>query len=134
MRFTKRVGGLALSAILFGAIGLAAQARTGDSCLSIKAATPQGFTTLFFAAKKKATEAEVQKCIEDKLKGGALKDDGITVKVSNGVATLEGKTSVPGHKGGATQIAKGCGAQKVTNNITVTGGSKPAKPSPSPKK
>lgn len=128
MRLTRLI--VAVS-FLFAASWSFAQTKTGDACLSIKAASSPSFTTMFFAAKKKATDAEVQKCIEGKVSGGALKNDGITSKVTNGEAVLEGKTGVSGHKGGATQIAKGCGAQKVTNNITVE--SKP-KPTPAPKK
>lgn len=128
MRLTRLVVAVGF---LLGASWSFAQNKTGDACLSIKAASPQSLTTMFFAAKKKATDAEVQKCIEGKISGGALKNDGITSKVTNGEAVLEGKTSVSGHKGGATQIAKGCGAQKVTNNITVT---PKAKPTPAPKK
>lgn len=76
------------------------------------------------------TDADVQKCIQDKLSSTKLKDDGITVAVSGGDATLTGTTKIGGHKGNATQFAKRCGATKVTNNITVqsTPKTKPAKP------
>lgn len=83
-----------------------------------------------FAAKKKAAaDVDVQKCITDKLGNSKLKDDGITAKVNGGEATLEGNVKVSAHKGNASQIAKNCGAQKVTNNIIV-----PSKPAPTPKK
>jgi len=83
-----------------------------------------------FAAKKKVeADADVQKCITDKLANSKLKDDAITVKVNGGEATLEGSVKVSAHKGNASQIAKNCGAQKVTNNITV-----PTKPAPTPGK
>ena len=81
------------------------------------------------AKKKAAADADVQKCIVDKLGNSKLKDDGITAKVNGGEATLEGNVKVSAHKGNASQIAKNCGAQKVTNNITI-----PPKPSPTPKK
>ncbi len=127
MRFTRLMVSFAL---LLGASWSFAQTKTGDACLSIKAASPQSLTTMFFAAKKGAAvaaDAEVQKCIEGKISGGALKDDGITSKVTHGEAVLEGKSSVSGHKGAATNIAKGCGAQKVTNNIIITRNPKPPK-------
>ncbi len=128
MRFTKLFVSLAfLSAFLFGASRSFAETKAGDACLSIKAAAPRGLSAMFLAAKKKLADLEVQKCIEDKLAGSALKDDGITVKVSNGEAVLEGKSKTPGHKGNATQFAKGCGAQKVTNNIIITRNPKPPK-------
>lgn len=65
------------------------------------------------------TDADIQKCIEDKLSSSKLKDDGITVAVSSGDSTLTGVTKVAGHKNNAAQFAKRCGATKVTNNITV---------------
>jgi osmotically-inducible protein OsmY len=125
MRFTKLVVSFAfLFAFLLGANRLFAQ--SSDTGLA-KAGSPQGLPMMFFAAKKKMADADVQKCFEGKLSGGALKDDGITVKVNNGEAVLEGKSKVPGHKGTASQISKGCGAQKVTNNIIITRNPKPPK-------
>lgn len=55
----------------------------------------------------------------DKLASTKLKDDGTTVAVSGGTATLTGTVKIGGHKGNATQFAKRCGATTVTNNITV---------------
>jgi osmotically-inducible protein OsmY len=72
-------------------------------------------------------DASIEKCITDKLAAStALKNDGIKVTVKNGEATLTGTTKVAGHKGGATKLARGCGASKVANNITVAGGPSPA--------
>jgi osmotically-inducible protein OsmY len=66
------------------------------------------------------TDAEIQKCIEDKLAASTdLKGDGFTVAVSNGVATFTGTTKVKGHKGSVEKIAKKCGAKSTTNNIMV---------------
>jgi osmotically-inducible protein OsmY len=102
-------------------------AECGDNGLS--KAAPQGTSMMLLAAKKKVTaDADVQKCITDKLANSKLKDDGITAKVNGGEAVLEGSVKVSAHKGNASQIAKNCGAQKVTNNITV-----PSKPAPTPK-
>src|SRR5262249_19598919 len=70
-------------------------------------------------APAQKSDADVQKCTQDKLSASKLKDDGITVAVSGGDATLTGMTKIAGHKGNATQFAKRCGATKVTNNITV---------------
>jgi osmotically-inducible protein OsmY len=78
------------------------------------------FSQNHFGAKGKvASDADVQKCIVDKLGNSKLKDDSITPKVSGGEATLEGSVKVSAHKGNASQIAKNCGAQKVTNNLTI---------------
>lgn len=73
-----------------------------------------------------ADDGEIQKCISDKFAASAsLKTQGFSVSVSQGVATLTGTAKDPGSKGAATNIAKGCGAKSVTNNITVTPKSKP---------
>jgi osmotically-inducible protein OsmY len=90
------------------------------------------------AAKKTSapkTDAEIQSCIEGKLaKSAKLKDQGFTVSVSNGEATLTGTAKNAGSKGAATGLAKSCGAKKVTNNITVTASTKTkAKTTPPPK-
>ena len=71
-------------------------------------------------ATPQKSDADIQKCITDKLAASAsLKDQGITVAVSNGVATLTGKVKNAGSKGAATNLAKGCGAKSVTNELTV---------------
>ena len=80
-------------------------------------ATTKTTTTAKSSAPK--SDADIQKCIQDKLASTKLKDDGISVAVSGGEATLTGTTKIAGHKGNATQFAKRCGATKVTNNITV---------------
>src|SRR5580765_7671682 len=45
------------------------------------------------------SDADIQKCTQDKLSSTKLKDDGITVAVSGGEATLTGTTKIGGHKG-----------------------------------
>lgn len=85
------------------------------------------------AAKKPAaapkSDADIQKCITDKLAAAAkLKSQGFTASVSKGEATLTGTANNAGSKGAATKIAKSCGATKVTNNISSPPVSKPAKP------
>ena len=87
-------------------------------------------TTAVAKTSAPKTDADIQKCIEDKLGSTKLKDDGITVAVSGGDATLTGTTKIAGHKGNAAQFAKHCGATKVTNNITVQSTSKTMKPAP----
>ena len=65
-------------------------------------------------------DAGIQKCIQDKLAASAtLKSEGITVSVTNGVATLTGRVKNAGSKGAATNVAKSCGPTSVANNITV---------------
>ena len=73
-------------------------------------------------------DAEVQKCIADKFANSEkLKSQGFNAAVTGGEATLTGAAKNAGSKGAATKIAKSCGAQKVTNNISAPPIPKPAK-------
>jgi len=77
---------------------------------------------------KATTDSEIQQCIALKLSASpALKDQGFTASVSNGVVTLTGVARNPGSKGNATRIAKKCGATTVNNNITMSPSLKTAK-------
>ncbi len=81
------------------------------------------------------TDSEIQQCISERLAASpALKDQGLTASVSNGVATLSGTARNPGSKGTATRLAKKCGATGVTNNITISPSYKPVKKPVSEKK
>jgi len=65
------------------------------------------------------TDAEIQKCIEEKFANAAsLKDKKPGVTVSGGVATITGEAKSGGAKGAVTNMAKSCGA-KVKNDMTV---------------
>jgi osmotically-inducible protein OsmY len=79
------------------------------------------------AAQTKApkADADVQKCISDKLAGSKTITGG-SATVAGGEATLTGEAKNAGAKSGAAKTATGCGAKKVTNNITVA--APPAKP------
>jgi osmotically-inducible protein OsmY len=72
------------------------------------------------AAQPKApkSDADVQKCISDKLAGSKTITGG-SATVAGGEATLSGEAKNAGAKNGAAKTATGCGAKKVTNNITV---------------
>jgi osmotically-inducible protein OsmY len=73
-------------------------------------------------ASQPADDAAIQKCVSDKFAASpSLKDQGLSVSVSGGVATLSGKAKNSGSKGAATNIAKSCGAKSVTNQITIAG-------------
>ena len=72
-------------------------------------------------AETPRTDAEIRQCISDRfLNSPGLKDQKFSVEVSGGVATLSGIAANPGKKGGATQVAKKCGATSVINNITIS--------------
>jgi osmotically-inducible protein OsmY len=121
MNIMKKMFALMSSIALVAVLSLDALAQTP---------APTG-TQASKQAKSKAVaaprnDAEIQKCIEDKLVAStALKGDGFTVAVSNGVATFPGTTKVKGHKGSVDKIAKSCGAKSITNNIMVEMAVKP---------
>jgi osmotically-inducible protein OsmY len=71
------------------------------------------------------TDADIQKCIEEKFASAAsLKDKKPTVSVSGGVAIITGEAKNGGAKGAATKIAKSCGAKEIKNNLTVAASTK----------
>lgn len=79
-------------------------------------------------AAKPTTDAEIQKCIEERFANAqSLKDKLPKVAVSGGVATIMGEAKNGGTKGGATRMAKSCGAKEVKNDMTVAASTKPAK-------
>ena len=81
------------------------------------------------AAAAPKSDADIQKCIQDKVSTTpSMKDKPPSVSVSGGVATLTGEAKNGGTKGAATNIAKRCGAKSVTNNMTVAAAAKAAKP------
>ena len=51
-------------------------------------------------------------------------EDGFTIHVRGGVATLDGRTNVMQHKGVATRYAKKAGALAVVNNIQISDAAK----------
>lgn len=72
------------------------------------------------AAKPAAADATLEAAIRERFARSKAAADGFTVRVQGGVATLEGKTSVPQRKGAATRMAKAAGAKRVVNNIQVS--------------
>lgn len=101
--------------------------QAGDKTVDTtkKAAEKTADATVSGAQKAKNTVApksdeEIQKCITDNLGASAkLKTLGLSATVSNGEATLMGEGKSSGNKNAAANIAKKCGAKKVTNNITI---------------
>jgi osmotically-inducible protein OsmY len=76
-------------------------------------------------ASTPTTDADIQKCIEEKFASAAsLKDKKPTVSVSGGVATITGEAKNGGAKGGATKIARSCGSKEVKNEMTVAASTK----------
>ncbi len=64
------------------------------------------------------TDTQIESCITDRLaRSEKLREQGFTVTVAEGVATLKGKAVNAGSKGAATRIAKSCGATTVKNEI-----------------
>ena len=77
------------------------------------------------APKAPKSDADVQKCITDKFAGSKTLNGG-SAAGAGGEATLTGEAKNAGAKTSAGKTATGCGAKKVTNNITVA--APPAKP------
>jgi len=118
------VSGLALTAT----IALSALAQTPAAKLATHNVAPAKSALAQTAkpakhAKTSAapkSDADIQSCIQSKLAAAPkLKDQGFSVSVSSGVATLTGATKNGGSKGSAAGIAKSCGAKQVANNIMV---------------
>jgi len=65
-------------------------------------------------------DREIEQKIQIKLAKSKLAADHFTVSVSHGVATIEGTTDVPQHKGVMTRMVKAAGATAVSNNIRVS--------------
>jgi osmotically-inducible protein OsmY len=74
-------------------------------------------------AAETKSDAEILKCIADKFSVSKSIKNGVAT-VTNGEATLTGEAKSGGAKGGATRSAQACGAQKVTNKITLSEDSK----------
>lgn len=73
------------------------------------------------AAVANLSDAQIESNIKARLaRSPKLSLDKFTVKVQGGIATLEGKTNVIQHKGGATRMAKTSGARAVVNNIHIS--------------
>jgi len=74
------------------------------------------------------SDTQIESCISDRLaRSEKLRQQGFSVSVSEGTATLTGKAVNAGSKGAATRIARSCGATTVKNEIE-------APPIPRPKK
>jgi osmotically-inducible protein OsmY len=91
------------------------QAATGvntaaSKSLSKSAAPPRGLS-----------DAQIERNIRAKFaKSKIASKEHFTVKVQNGVATIDGKTNVIQHKGTATRMARLGGAVAVQNNIQIS--------------
>lgn len=93
--------------------------------LTVSAQEMQKKPTKAQKASMPTTDADIQKCIEEKFASAAsLKDKKPTVSVSGGVATITGEAKNGGAKGGATRIAKSCGAKEIKNEMTVAASTK----------
>lgn len=76
------------------------------------------------AVRKAPADAAIEARIQEKLAKSKLAADHFTFSVTNGVATIEGTTSVMQHKGVMTRMAKSAGAVAVRNNIRISDAAK----------
>ncbi|MCS6953799.1 MAG: BON domain-containing protein [Bryobacterales bacterium] len=66
------------------------------------------------------TDAQLEAAIRERFAKSKVAEDGFTVRVQGGVATIEGRTDVVQRKGAATRMAKSAGAKKVVNKVVVS--------------
>jgi hypothetical protein len=91
---------------------------------STSKSAPPAHTRPVVAAPSHAPDAEIERTIRAKFAASKISADKFTVKVQNGVATIEGKSDVVQHKGTATRLAKNGGAIKVVNKIQLSDAAK----------
>lgn len=72
------------------------------------------------AATPRPPDAQIEQTIRASYAKSRISVDHFTVRVKNGVATIEGKTDIIQRKGWATRYAKLGGATQVVNNIQVS--------------
>ena len=100
---------------LFLALALAvAMAGLSQAASAVK---PAAITS---KAPARLPDAQIQSNIRAKFAKSKINAEHFTVTVQNGVATIEGKTSVIQHKGVATRMAKTGGAIAVRNQIQIS--------------
>lgn len=68
----------------------------------------------------RVADADIERAFKASMAESAVSDDGFTIHVHGGVATLDGRTNVMQHKGVATRYAKKAGALAVVNNIQIS--------------
>ncbi len=70
-------------------------------------------------SKPRISDAQLEAAIRAKF-AKSKSANKFTVHVQGGVATIEGKTDIVQHKGGATRMAKSAGALAVNNHVEVS--------------
>ncbi len=81
-----------------------------------KSAPSKGAAT----ARPQLPDAQLEAAIRAKFAKSKSAPEKFQVHVQGGVATIEGRTDVIQHKGGATRMAKSAGAVAVVNHIQIS--------------
>ena len=113
-------GILSIFLTIFLTMSAAVAQAYGQTAASPSAAKPAAVKP----AASSNQDRRIEAAIRTKLAKSKIGADRFAVSVQGGVATWEGTTSVPQHKGAATRMAKTAGAVAVVNNIRVSGGNK----------
>ncbi|MCS7024762.1 MAG: BON domain-containing protein [Bryobacteraceae bacterium] len=71
-------------------------------------------------AKPALSDTEIERAFLARLAKSKIGPNNVRIRVSNGVATLEGRVNVLQHKGAATRMAKSAGARHVINRIELS--------------
>ncbi len=66
-----------------------------------------------------STDAKLEKDIQARFARSKIAVNHFQVRVRDSVATIDGRTSVPQHKGTATRLARHAGALKVVNRVQI---------------
>ncbi len=70
--------------------------------------------------KPTSPDVQIEHKIQQKFAKSKINAEHFTVSVKDGVATINGKTTVIQHKGVATRLAKSGGAVSVNNHIQIS--------------
>ena len=77
------------------------------------------FLVTAFVWAASLTDPQLEQAIRERFAKSKISTNRFEVIVHDGVATIEGRTSVLQHKGTATRLAKSAGARQVRNKIQV---------------
>jgi hypothetical protein len=105
---------LVLAAVFAGPGQFTPVVKTGTSASKAVVSAPA-------VNRRVLTDAQIERNIKARLARSKMSGkERFTVSVQDGVATLEGKTSVIQHKGVATRLARLGGALAVQNHIQIS--------------
>ncbi|MCP5115826.1 MAG: BON domain-containing protein [bacterium] len=82
--------------------------------------TPASAPTFSAESKALDPDRQLERDIQARFAKSKISKNGFQARVTDGVATLTGRTDVVQHKGTATRLARLAGAKLVDNRITIS--------------